>query len=668
MTKQINYYDDRGKVRNKIGIWLGSNTHQAVTHTIKELTANSGDILLEGVGSKIIWTIHENNIVEIYDDCTGLPLEGKTIIKKRDLKGNETTEEKTNYELLLLTLFAGTKHNGLATGETNTGANGVFNTVLTYSSEFVEYEVGRPNGNIYCCSFKEGFVDKELSVIGKTDKTYTRIKYKLSDQVYTDNYFTFEELCDICEKQSALIQKPIIIIDKTTNREKTYNLQGGLEELFDIYTTNKDKSCEDIIIQNNFSEKVNFEGKEYDDNMKYKLILNYAKDEETVNIDFLNRSELIHHGTIYEGVVDGLRKSFHTFINKEGLYNKKESNITKDDILCGLNYIMDFKSLHPNMYSNQTKFETKIPYFKTHIVNSLVNFFEVFSIENKNEMLKIANKLLINKRSREKAEVNRKEAKKKLEQEITNSTNRPAKFVPCKTKDRAIKELILIEGDSSLNSVKLSRDKDFQSIYCLKGKPLNALKKSLDDILKNDEITDIFQILQCGMEYNGKSIKGIKKFNIDDLDMSKIIVFCDEDEDGLHIRSLVICIFFILAPKVITNGHLFILDSPLYRIDTKNKTYLAYSEKEKNDIMKQLNDDNTKFTSSRFKGLGGLSVDLLSETAMHIENRKLTQITMNDVVKARETLELFMDDDSTDRKKYIEEFGDNYFDYSIYEI
>ncbi|WP_125154401.1 toprim domain-containing protein [Clostridium rectalis] len=667
MSKRINFFDDRSKARNKIGVWLGSNTHQAVIHTIKELTSNSGDILMEGFGDKIIWTIYDNKTVEIYDNAIGLPIEGKTTIEKKDARGNEVTEEKSNYELLLLTLFAGTKHNGLETGEANTGTNGLFNTVLTYTSAYIEYEIGRPDGNIYFCSFKEGFIDKELQVIGKTNKTFTRIKYTLSDQVYTDNYFTFEEICDICQKQSALIQKPIQIIDKVNNQEKTYCLSNGLQELFNVFVNKEENTCKDIIIKDSFSKNVKFDNKNYIDNMEYNLILNYSKNENTMNMDFLNRSELIHHGTIYEGLVDGLRKSIHNFIYKEGMYNKKESNINKDDILCGLNFIIDFKSLHPNMYSNQTKFETQIKYFKPLVTQSIIDFFEVYSIENKNEMMKIADKLLINKRSREKAETNRKEAKKKLEQDVNKSTSRPNKFVPCTSKNKNEKELILIEGDSSLNSVKLSRDKYIHSIYPLKGKPLNALKKSLDEILKNEEIMDIFQILQCGMQYKGKPIKGIKQFNIGDLGVSKIIAFCDEDEDGLHIRSLLICIFYVLAPEIIEKGYFYVLDSPLYKIDTKNKTYLAYSEKEKNDIIKNLNTDNIKFTESRFKGLGGLSVDLLSETAMNIENRKLTQITINDVEKAKNTLEMFMDDDSTDRKKYIEEFGENYFDYSIYE-
>ncbi len=675
-NKQINYYDDRGKVRNKIGIWLGSNTHQAVIHTIKELTANSGDILMEGLGSEMVWTIYDNKTVEIYDDCSGLPIEGQTIIKKRDVKGNETTEVKSNYELLLLTLFAGTKHNGLETGETNTGANGVFNTVLTYSSEYVEYEAGRPDGNIYFCSFKEGFIDEDLQIIGKTNKTYTRIKYRLSDQVYTENYFIYDEICDICEKQSALIQKPIKIIDVLNNQEKTYYLSNGLDELFNVYTHEKENSCENIIIEDTFDEKVIFENKEYIDNMKYKLILNYTKDEKNINIDFLNRSELIHHGTIYDGILDGLRKSIHQFISKEGLYNKKESNISKDDILCGLNYIIDFTSLHPNMFSNQTKFETKVKYFKTHLTQSIIKFFEIYSIENKEEMLKIANKLLINKRSREKAETNRKDIRKQLEEKVTNVMTRPNKFVPCRCKDPKKIKFTIIEGDSSLNSIKLARDPYDTCILPLKGKPINPFKCKLSTLLNNQEVRAIYQIMGCGMVYNNKPIRGIPLFDINKMQVNSLEIGTDFDFDGFHIQCLVIGIIYRLSPELLKQGKVYILYTPLYVIRTKQKVkykdeetneLLAYSETERNNIIKMLHSNNMKFKETRFKGLGGLPVSIMSK-ALNDEYKILKQITMEDVEKSKEWLELFLSDDKLqERKHFIETYGKEYFDYSLFE-
>jgi DNA gyrase subunit B len=667
LSEKIKALDKKGQARDKVSVWLGSNTHQAVMHTTIEATTNSCDLISDGNGDTIVWTLFNDKELQIEDNCSGIPLEGYTEITTTDINGNATTEKQPNYILLLATMFAGTKYDSLKTGKPTTGTNGLFLSILTLCSDYVEYTIGRPNGNIYYCSFENGYLKNDLQIIGSTDKTFSRIKYRLSDEVFTGNYFTYEELCDMANKQSSLINGKIKIIDIVNNREQEFFHENGIISFINELEPSE-KIIDNIIICDSMEQEIEIKGEKATDKITINVVMNYSENEENnVNMEFLNRSHLVHHGTIYDGFIEGLRRSYNQYLKQEGKYKKNEKQITKEDVLCGLNYIINFTSLHPTMFQNQTKFSTDIDYFKDKMILAVSNFFQVYSVEQKQIMNKIADRLLLNKRSRETAEVNRKEAKKKLEQGTSNSNTRPEKFVPCISNDKTMKELILIEGDSSLNSVKLSRDKTIHSIYPLKGKPLNALKKSIDEIFKNDEITDIFQILQCGMEYNGRSIKGVKKFNIDDLDVSKIIAFCDEDEDGLHIRSLLICIFYVLAPEIIKQGHLYILDSPLYRIDTKDKTYLAYNEREKNDIIRNLNSNNIKFSESRFKGLGGLSVDLLSETAMHVKNRKLTQVTINDFEKAKEVLEMFMDDDSVKRKEYIEEHGEKYFDYSIYE-
>jgi len=677
MTKKINYLDSRGQVRNKIGIWLGSNTHQAVLHTIKELTANSGDLLMEGIGSQIIWTLHDEKTVEIFDDGSGLPIEGETIITKKDSKGNEIHETKSNVELLLLTLFAGTKHNGLDTGEENTGTNGVFNTILTYSSKSVEYEIGRPNGNIYYCSFEEGFIKEDLHIIGKTDKTYTKIKYTLSDEVFVDNYFKFNEICDICGKQSALINKSITVIDQVNNLEKTFKLENGIEELLDKLINIEEKIYENIIIKNNSEQSIRYDNKDYTDRINFHMVMNYTKEESNnIQIEFLNRSELIDHGAIQEGIQDGLKRSFNEFIKKKGLYIKNEKNITKEDILYGLNYIVDFKSLHPNMFIGQTKYSSNIEYFKQFMINSIVQYFEIFSIENQENMNLIINQILLNKRVREKAEVNRKNIKKELEEKITNQSNRPEKYVPCRSKIPSEIKLTLIEGDSSLGSVKLARNSYDTSILPLKGKPINPFKSKLDKLLNNDEIKAIFKILGCGMEYKGHAIKGIPKFNIDNLQVDRIQIATDFDFDGFHIQVLLLGTFYTLAPELLKQGKIYILYTPLYVIRIKNKieykneitdTLLAYSEQERNDIIAKLNKENISFKETRFKGLGGLSVPIMSK-ALSEKDIILKQITMNDVEESKKWLELFLSEEKLkERKDYIETYGDKYFDYSLFE-
>jgi DNA gyrase subunit B len=646
-NEEIKTFSDREQARKKLPVFFGSNDN--FYHPIRESVVNARDILQDVENAKIIVTLLEDNkTVIISDNGKGLPMDGST-------NGIE------NYNLLFLTLFSGTK---MDDGSTDGGTNGCGNTVICYTSDYMEATVKR-NGKIYNIAFENGgTIIKPFSCLGKTKEQGTEIKFRLSDAVYTNTIFDPKEVEFIVEKICAT--SPDIeatFIYKDYKKTFSYN---NLEDYFDRNII-ENKTIKNIIMSNKtFSDEYidKDENETRIENTSIELIINNC--EDNIQHSFLNGIYLPKMGTIHEGVIDGLRDVLNKFTKENGLYDKKEKQITRQDIEESISYACSVLSTKVS-FSNQTKFSTEKELYKVNVKRYIQEYFGHYTIEHKDNILLLVNRILLNKRSREKAEINRKEVKKKLEGDMNKSTSRPEKFVPCKSKDKNKKELILIEGDSSLNSVKLSRDKLIHSIYPLKGKPLNALKKSLEEILKNEEIIDIFQILQCGMQYKGKPIKGVKHFNIDDLDVSKIIAFCDEDEDGLHIRSLLICIFYVLAPEIITNGHLYILDSPLYRLDTKDKTLLAYNEKEKNDIIRDLNKKRIKFVDSRFKGLGGLSINLLSETAMNINNRKLTQITMKDFNKAKQVLEMFMDDDSTDRKAYIEENGEKYFDYSIYE-
>lgn len=653
MSDQIKQLSEKDKVRRKISVWLGSSNHNAVIHCIRELVGNSADEILKGNGGNIKITLHNNKTVTVEDDCQGLPLEGT----------NENG--KDNWELLFLTLFAGSKYeNGIENNNYSVGSNGLFISVLTFSSQKVNYEIARPDGNIYSIGFEKGELTDELKIIGKSDKTYTKITYTLDDEVYEGNYYEFEELCNIASEQASLINGSITVVDEQENKINTYTYENGIRDYLE------NNSSEGIHDQITFNKDISFEVKRDEieevkiDDIKMDVVFKYTNDEEgNLQVEFLNGSNLIHHGTIYDGFVAGMRNAINKKIKDSNLYTKSEKQINKDDILVGLNYVVSFKSYFP-VFASQTKFASYVTYYKDIMQKTIEEFLEVYFIENPIESSKIINKILVSKRSREKAETTRSSAIKQLSQEIKNSTSRPEKFVPCRYMDKNNTELIVIEGDSALNSVESSRNSKYQCIYPVKGKSLNVIKANLDSIINNKEIIDIFQILNCGMEYNGKVIKGIKKFNIDDLSVSKIIIFSDEDEDGMHIRSLLEAIFYILAPKIIENGHLYILDSPLYKITNGNNTYLAYDEKEKNEIVRSL---EGKTHVQRFKGLGGLNASMLSKTAMHPENRRLTQITIDDAMKSKEMIEMFMDDEVEGRKNYIQEHGDKYFDFSIYE-
>jgi DNA gyrase subunit B len=653
MGENIKVLNEKDKVRKKISVWLGSNTHSAVLHCIKELVGNSVDEINKGNGNTIEVIIENKKTITIIDNCKGLPVEG--INKDTGIE---------NYKLLTEVLFAGTKYeNGIENNDYTVGLNGIFLTVLTRASENIQYEISRPNGNVYSFSYYKGDLKEPLKIIGKFDRTYTKISYTLDDEVFEENHYTIDEICQIARQQASLINGKIVVTDKEHNISKLFKYENGIKDLLIENVDTKHTIGE----AQHFQRKVNYTipKDKREDIVLIDMVYQYTKeDDDNTQIEFLNGSNLIHHGTIYEGIVTGFKNGFHKYIKDNSLYTKNEKPISKDDVLTGLNYIVNFKSFFP-VYANQTKFATDVSYYKDIIQETIEYNLEVLSNENKELMVQLCTQILVNKRVREKADNNRQKIKKELEESTNSIQTRPDKYVPCRSKDRTKKRLILIEGDSALNAVKQSRDAEFDAIFPLKGKPINCLKKSIDEIMKNEEVKNIVKLMGCGVSYKGKSVKGLPKFDIEKAEFSEIDILSDGDEDGFHIRCLLIGMFYMLMPEVIYTERLKVLEAPLYRIiDGKKKEYICYDELERNKILDKL---NGRFVETRFKGLGGLNPQLSASTIMNIESRRVKVVTMKDVEECVRMLEMFLDDDSDSRKEFIKNFGHEYFDYSIYE-
>ncbi|MGG3920532.1 toprim domain-containing protein [Geobacillus thermodenitrificans] len=648
MSEQIKQLSEKEKVRKKISVWLGSSNHIAVLHVIKELVGNSVDEINKGNGNKIKITLHDSKTVTVEDNCKGLPFEGV----------NENGAE--NYKLLTETLFAGTKYdNGIENDNYTVGTNGVFLTVLTYASENVEYEVARPNGNVYYLAYHKGDCIKPLEIIGKSDTTYTKIKFTLDDDIFEENYYTYDEICKIASEQASLINGEIEVVDERNNLRKIYKYEDGIRQFLEEQIAQLQPINDLIFVQKEVSHNIKKEGKELIDNMKIQLALKYTKeDENNVQIEFLNGSNLIHHGTIYDGLINGLRTVIHKFLKDNGLYKKDEKQISKDDVIVGLNYVVNFKSYFP-IFANQTKFASYVTYYKDVMQNLIEEYFEAYAIENKFDMERIANQVLINKRSREKAEQTRLSIKKKLQSNINNITNRVDGFVNCTSKDNIKTELIIVEGKSALGATKQGRNPEFQAIYALRGKILNCLKADYDKIFKNDIIVDLLKILGCGVEIKSKHNKELNSFDINNLRWSKIIIVTDADIDGFHIRTLLLTLLYRLTPTLIKEGKVYIAESPLYEIVQDDKSYFAYSDREKDEIISQL---KGKFIVQRSKGLGENTPEMMWETTMNPETRKLIQITVDDVEKMQKYFELFLGDDLQGRKDYIEEHLHEYIE------
>ena len=304
-------------------------------------------------------------------------------------------------------------------------------------------------------------------------------------------------------------------------------------------------------------------------------------------------------------------------------------------------------------YENQTKKSITNKGIQEALTQEIRKHLEIYFIEHPQDAEKIAAQVLVNKRSREDAEKTRQNLKKKL----TNSmdiASRVAKFVDCRSKDIAERELFIVEGDSALGACKQARTPDFQAIIPIRGKILNCLKADVNRVFKSEIIVDLIKVLGCGVEVkSGKAAKELSSFNIDSLRWNKVILCTDADVDGFQIRTLLLTMIYQLAPKLIEKGKVFIAESPLYEITTKDETYFAYNESEKESFIKKIG--NQKYTIQRSKGLGENEPDMMWQTTMNPATRTLRKVTIADAVEADANFNLLMGEEPELRRKFIEE-------------
>ncbi|UUV47050.1 DNA gyrase subunit B [Bacillus phage vB_BanS-Thrax5] len=648
MSENIRKLSEKEKVRKRISVWLGASNHIAVLHTIKEIVGNSADEINKGRGDEVEIIRHTDKKITIVDNCQGLPLEGK----------NEDGIE--NYKLLFETLFAGTKYeNGVSNNDYTVGVNGVFNTVLAFSSQDVTFEVARPDGNVYSISYHKGDNSSPLQVIGKSDKTYTKITYELDDDIFEDNYFKLSELTEIASQQASLIKGRIKVTDEITEQSFEYEYPNGIVNFLQTETKDLNDLHDLIVFNRDISHETTQDGKVVKDDIKVSVAMKYTREDEGITqIEFLNGSNLIHHGTIYDGFVTGMRNIINRFLKDNNLYKKDEKQITKDDVVVGLNYVVNFKSYFP-VYANQTKFASYVKYYEDVMKNALESYFESYIVEHKKDMELIAKQVLVTKQSRERAEKTRMDFKKKLSGTVNNITARVEGLVTCKSNDPARTEVYLVEGKSALGSTQQGRDPEIQAIYALRGKILNCLKAPLDKIFANDIIVDLVKILGCGIEVKSKHAKDLNNFNLNNLRWSKVVICTDADVDGFHIRTLLLTMIHRLMPTLIEEGKIFIAESPLYEIqykDDKGKdvSAFAYSDQEKDELLPKIA-KMSSYTIQRSKGLGENTARMMWDTTMNPKTRRLIEVKPDDVEETIATFNLFLGDDLEGRKEYVEE-------------
>ena len=371
-----------------------------------------------------------------------------------------------------------------------------------------------------------------------------------------------------------------------------------------------------------------------------------------------NSSYLEHGGSPDKAVRNAFVYAIDRYLKQNDKYNKNDSKITFADVADCLALVINSFSTQTS-YENQTKKAINNKFIQDAMTEFLRQQLEVYFIENKTDAEKIANQVLVNKKSRENAEKTRLNLKKKLTGSI-DVTNMIPKFVDCRSKDLSRRELYIVEGDSALGSVKMARDAEFQAVIPVRGKILNCLKADYNKIFKNEIITDIVKLLGCGVEVTTKANKDISSFHLEGLRWNKIVICTDADVDGFQIRTLILTMLYRLTPTLIDKGYVYIAESPLFEITTKKRTYFAYTEKEKTEILATL--EGEKYTLQRSKGLGENEADMMALTTMNPETRRLIQVTAAGIEETAKMFDILLGDDLQGRKDFIAEYGSEYLE------
>ena len=635
------------RVRRRPGVIFGSDGLEGCQHSVFEIIANSVDEARDGYGKEIIVTRFLDHSIEVHDFGRGIPMDFNP------------KEKRFNWELVFCELYAGGKFDDDDYGF-SLGLNGLGLCATQYSSEYMDVKVVR-DGFVYSIDFKQGNPASELKK-EKTDskQTGTTIKWRPDIDVFTDIDVPVEYYQDVIKRQ-AIVNNGLIFILKTELEDGTFE-----EEVF-LYEDGIKGYVEEIIGEDALTPVQFIEGdaigKDRADKPEYpvKMSVAFAFTNRHKLCEYYHNSSYLEYGGSPEKAVKlSFVAMIDAHIKDSDKYLKNESKITFQDIEDCLVLVSSSFSTQTS-YENQTKKAITNRFIYEAMNDFLRRELEVYFLENPSDADKIAEQVLINKRSRENAEKTRLNIRKKLSGGIDIS-NRVEKFVDCRTKDVSERELYIVEGDSAMGSVKLARDSNFQAIIPVRGKILNCLKADYNRIFKNDIITDIIKVLGCGVEVKSKANKNLSTFDLDGLRWNKVVICTDADVDGFQIRTLILTMLYRLTPTLITEGFVYIAESPLYEITTKEKTFFAYSDFEKVQLTEDLGDK--KYSIQRSKGLGENEPDMMWLTTMNPETRRLIKVTPTDVEETSEMFEVLLGDNLQGRKDFIEKHGQDYLEFA----
>lgn len=636
------------RVRKRPAVIFGSDGIEGCEHSMFEILSNSIDEAREGFGDVIYVTRYLDRSIEVEDFGRGMPVDY-----------NER-EQRYNWELIFCELYAGGKYKNNSGGnyEYSLGLNGLGACATQYSSSYMDAEILR-DGYKFILHFEKGENIGGLEKVKFRHRhTGTRIRWQPDLEVFTDIDIPLEFYQSTLKRQAVVNAGIRFVLKNETEPgvfdETTYYYENGIVDYVKELSDGKEMTSP-------YFMEAERRGRDRTDLDEYKVKMSFAFCfNNAVNVleYYHNSSFLEYGGAPDKAVKNAFVYAIDQYLKQNNKYTKNESKIQFSDIQDSLILVSNSLSTMTS-YENQTKKAITNKFIQEAMTEFLREQLGIYFIENKMDAEKICEQVLVNKRSRETAEKTRVNVRKKLGGTL-DVTNRIKKFVDCRSKDPDRREVYIVEGDSALGACKLGRDSEFQAIIPLRGKILNCLKAEYDKIFKSEIITDLLKVLGCGVEIQSKHNKDLSTFSLDNLRWSKIIICTDADVDGYQIRTLVLTMIYRLMPTLIEKGYVYIAESPLYEITSKNKTYFAYNEPEKAEILKKIGDQ--KYTIQRSKGLGENQPDMLWETTMNPETRRLIQVLPDDVLATQEMFDLLLGDNLAGRKEHIANNGHLFLD------
>ena len=635
------------RVRKRPGVIFGSDGLEGCEHAVFEILSNAIDEAREGHGDLIEVTRFADRSVQVEDFGRGCPVDW-----------NEA-EGRYNWELVFCELYAGGKYqNGEGDNyEYALGLNGLGSCATQYASEYFDAVIHR-DGKKYTLHFEKGENIGGLHAVrADKRKTGSLFHWKPDLEVFTDIDIPVEYYTDVLKRQAVV------------NTGVTFRFRNEVDGAFEVTDFRYENGILDYVRElageDSLTRPVFYQterrGRDREDKPEYKVKLSAAfcfSNRTAVIEHYHNSSWLEHGGSPEKATKSAFVSAIDGYLRQQGKYSRNESKITFGDIQDALILVSSNFSTQTS-YENQTKKAISSRFVQEAMTAFLKESLEVYFIENPQEAARIAEQVLINKHSRESAEKTRLNLKKKLSSNLDIS-NRVEKFVDCRTRDAARRELYIVEGDSALGACKLSRDAEFQGIMPIRGKILNCMKADYARIFKSDVITDLMRVLGCGVEVSNRTVKDLAAFNLGNLRWSKVILCTDADVDGYQIRTLLLSMLYRLTPTLIREGYVYIAESPLYEINCREKTWFAYNEQEKAVILSGL--DGQKYTVQRSKGLGENEPDMMWLTTMNPKTRRLIKVMPSDAEETGRVFDMLLGDDLQGRKDHIAQVGNQYLD------